>query len=42
VTVAWIPNAPLTAAGGGIETAQMQYAVSKTESMVANGVVVMT
>jgi lysophospholipase len=39
-TVVWIPNAPLTAAGGAIETAQMQINVTQTESMVANGVAV--
>jgi lysophospholipase len=39
-TVVWIPNAPLTAAGGAIETAQMQINVTQTESTVANGVAV--
>jgi lysophospholipase len=39
-TVVWIPNAPLTPAGGAIETAQVQLNVSLTESMVANGVAV--
>lgn len=39
-TVVWIPNAPLTPAGGAIETAQMQINETQTESMVANGVAV--
>jgi lysophospholipase len=39
-TVVWIPNAPLTPAGGAIETAQVQINVTQTESMVANGVAV--
>jgi lysophospholipase len=39
-TVVWIPNAPLTSAGGAIETAQMQINETQTESMVANGVAV--
>lgn len=39
-TVVWIPNAPLTPAGGAIETAQVQFNVSQTQSMVANGVAV--
>ena len=39
-TVVWIPNAPLTLAGGAIETAQVQINVTQTQSMVANGVAV--
>jgi len=39
-TVVWIPNAPLTAAGGAIETAQMVINETQTESMVANGLAV--
>jgi lysophospholipase len=41
-TVVWIPNAPLTPAGGAIETAQTQINVTQTESMIANGVAVMS
>lgn len=41
-TVVWIPNAPLTPAGGAIDTSQTQINVTKTESMIANGVAVMS
>ncbi len=41
-TVVRIPNAPLTAPGGTIETGQMQINETQTESMVANGVAVMS
>ncbi|KAN0106052.1 FabD/lysophospholipase-like protein [Hyaloscypha variabilis] len=39
-TVVWIPNAPLTPAGGAIETAQVVINGTQTESLVANGVAV--
>jgi lysophospholipase len=41
-TVVWIPNAPLTAAGGPIETAQMQINETQTERIIANGFAVMS
>jgi lysophospholipase len=41
-TIVWVPNAPLTAAGGAMDTAQMQINVTQTESMVANWVAVMS
>jgi lysophospholipase len=41
-TIVWFPNAPLTAAGGAIETTQTQINVTQTESMIANGIAVMS
>jgi lysophospholipase len=41
-TIIWIPNAPLTEAGGAMDTAQMQINATQTDSMIANGVAVMS
>lgn len=36
-TIVWVPNAPLTAFGGGTSTSKMQYTQAETVTMVANG-----
>ncbi|RDW74870.1 hypothetical protein BP6252_06012 [Coleophoma cylindrospora] len=41
-TIVWLPNAPLTAAGGGTSTNLLTYNTTMTQSMIANGVAVMT
>ncbi|RDW63482.1 hypothetical protein BP6252_11027 [Coleophoma cylindrospora] len=41
-TIVWLPNAPLTPAGGAAPTDQLQYNTTETGTMIANGVAVMT
>jgi lysophospholipase len=41
-TIVWIPNSPATVAGGAMETAQTQINETQTDSMIANGVAVMS
>ena len=41
-TIVWIPNSPATVAGGVMETAQTQINETQTDSMIANGVAVMS
>jgi lysophospholipase len=40
--IVWIPNSPATVAGGAMETAQTQINETQTDSMIANGVAVMS
>ena len=37
-TVIWLPNAPITSAGGNTSTSQVLYTESEVNSMLANGV----
>jgi len=41
-TIVWVPNAPLTAIGGGTSTSKMQYTTAESVAMVANGAAVMS
>jgi lysophospholipase len=41
-TIVWIPNSPATVAGGTMKTAQTQINKTQTDSMIANGVAVMS